>query len=69
MKIEKERYETLCDDCLMSCCCHVDCTNEHITKQKLENLVKCFGKSYSKRIVACWTCKYKKQCEVLTKHE
>lgn len=65
----KERNETLCNDCLMSCC-HVDCKNEHITKQMLGDLVKCFGKSYGKNdIVVCETCKYKEQCEVLTKHE
>nr|DAP60023.1 MAG TPA: hypothetical protein [Caudoviricetes sp.] len=66
----KERNETLCNDCLMSCCCHVDCKNEHITKQMLGDLVKCFGKSYGKKdIVVCGNCKYKEQCEVLTKHE
>lgn len=68
---KKERNETLCDDCLMSCCCHADCTNEHITKQMLGDLTKCFGKSFGKRlhVVACGTCKYAEQCEVLTKHE
>ena len=76
---KKERNETLCDDCLMSCCCHEDCTNEHITKQMLGDLAKCFGKSFGKRrkkscgkggpIVVCETCKYAEQCEVLTKHE
>lgn len=55
----------------MSCFCHEDCTNEHITKQMLGDLTKCFGKSFGKRlhVVACGTCKYAEQCEVLTKHE
>ena len=66
----KGRNETLCDDCLMSGCCTVDCTNEHITEQMLGDLKKCFGKYYGKRpIIVCGTCKYKYQCEVLTKHE
>lgn len=66
----KERNETMCDDCLMSGCCTVDCTNEHITEQMLGGLKKCFGKYYGKRpIIVCGTCKYKYQCEVLTKHE
>lgn len=70
MNKTKERNETLCNDCLMSCCCHVDCKSEHITKQMLGDLVKCFGKFYGKNaIVVCGTCKYKEQCEVLTKHE
>nr|DAP00938.1 MAG TPA: hypothetical protein [Caudoviricetes sp.] len=31
---------------------------------------KCFGKSYGKRpIIVCGTCKYRKKCEELTKHE
>lgn len=68
-KKRKGRNETLCDDCLMKSCCNVDCTHEHITEQMLGDLKKCFGKSYGKRIVACGTCKYKGQCEVLTKHE
>lgn len=68
---KKERNETLCDDCLMSCCCNADCTNEHITKQMLGDLTKCFGKSFGKGqyIIKCGTCKYAEQCEVLTKHE
>ena len=66
----KERNETLCDDCLMSGCCTVDCTNEHITERMLGDLKKCFGKYYGKRpIIVCGTCKYKYQCEVLTKNE
>lgn len=66
----KGRNEILCDDCLMSGCCTVDCTNEHITEQMLGDLKKCFGKYYGKRpIIVCGTCKYKYQCEVLTKHE
>lgn len=63
----KETHGTLCDDCLMSCCCNADCANEHITKQMLGDLVKCFGK---RRMTAvCIICKYAEQCEVLTKHE
>lgn len=66
----KERNETLCSDCLMSCCCHVDCKNEHITKQMLGDLVKCFGKSYGKNaIVVCETCKYKEQCREIKNNE
>lgn len=58
----------MCDDCLMSCCCNVDCKNERVTKQMLGDLTKCFGKSYGKR-TKCRACKHKGQCEVLTKHE
>ena len=66
----KERNETLCSDCLMSCCCHVDCKNEHITKQMLGGLVKCFGKSYGKNaIVVCETCKYKEQCREIKNND
>lgn len=65
---EKEINKTLCDDCLMSCCCNVDCKNERVTEQMLGDLIKCFGKSYSKR-TKCRACKYKGQCEVLTKYE
>lgn len=66
----KERNETLCSDCLMSCCCHVDCKNEHITKQMLGDLVKCFGKSYGKNaIVVCETCKYKEQCREIKNND
>ena len=72
-KTEKEKCEkkkTLCDDCLMRYCCNADCTNEHITKQMLGDLKSCFGKSYGRRRnTICKTCKYKEQCEVLTKHE
>lgn len=66
---KKERKRTLCDDCLMKSCCNVDCTHEHITEQMLGDLIKCFGKSYGRYTVACCNCKYKEQCEVLTKHE
>ena len=67
---KKERNGTLCDDCLMRCCCNVDCTNEHITKQMLGDLTECFGKSYGRKYATvCKTCKYKEQCKVLTKHE
>lgn len=39
-------------------------------EQMLGDLKKCFGKYYGKRpIIVCGTCKYKYQCEVLTKHE
>ena len=69
-EVQKETHGTLCDDCLMSCCCNADCANEHITKQMLGDLVKCFGKSYGRRYaIACKTCKYKEQCKELTKHE
>lgn len=64
-----QRHQTLCDDCLMKSCCNVDCTHEHITEQMLGDLIKCFGKSYGRYTAACCTCKYKEQCEVLTKHE
>ena len=68
-KKKKESRRTLCDDCLMACCCNVDCTNEHITEQMLGDLVKCFGKLYGKMpIVVCMNCKYKEQCKELTKH-
>lgn len=66
-EVPKETHGTLCDDCLMSYCCNADCTNEHITKQMLGDLVKCFGK---RRMTAvCIICKYAEQCEVLTKYE
>lgn len=64
-----QRHQTLCDDCLMKSCCNVDCTHEHITEQMLGDLIKCFGKFYGRYTVACCNCKYKEQCEVLTKHE
>lgn len=63
-----EKKKTLCEDCLMGCCCNVDCSNERVTEQMLGDLTKCFGKSYSKR-TKCRACKYKGQCEVLTKYE
>lgn len=67
---EKRKKRTLCDDCLMRSCCSVDCTNEHITKQMLGDLANCFVKCYGRRRnTVCKTCKYKEQCEVLTKHE
>lgn len=66
----KQKHQTLCDDCLMKSCCHVDCTNEYITEQMLGDLIKCFGKFYSKKsIVICESCKYKEQCEASTKYE
>ena len=37
-------------------------------EEMLGDLIKCFGKSYSKR-TKCRACKYKGQCEVLTKYE
>lgn len=64
-----EKKKRLCDDCLMRYHCNADCTNEHITKQMLEDLESCFGKSYGRRYAtACKTCKYKEQCKELTKH-
>lgn len=66
----EQKHQTLCDDCLMSGYCTVDCTNEHITEQMLGDLKKCFGKSYIKRpYIICGLCKYAKYCKVLTKHE
>lgn len=41
-----------------------------LAEQMLGDLIKCFGKFYSKKsIVICESCKYKEQCEASTKYE
>lgn len=57
--------------------CHIDgnevcnlCVYEQKCMIETEERKKCFGKSYGKRpIIVCGNCKYREQCEELTKHE
>lgn len=55
-----KKTKTICNDCLMSNCCTLDCLKEHITKEMLGDKIKCFGKHHG--MEKCGSCEYTKQC-------
>ena len=75
---KSEESNNMSDEEIKGCCFgwHINggkkcnlCVYEKECMIESEERKKCFGKSYGKRhIIVCGTCKFREQCEELTKH-